>query len=53
MISTFNGKGGVLAHVFYPTTNRKGTVHFDEDETWSVDKTAQNPFTQPAKNLLF
>ncbi|KAL7090372.1 hypothetical protein ACP275_12G036600 [Erythranthe tilingii] len=35
--SSFDGPGGILAHVFAPTNGR---LHYDADERWSVDPVA-------------
>lgn len=40
----FDGKGGILAHAFYPDSGAMaGQVHFDDAETWSHNENNGTP----------
>ncbi|XP_077283513.1 stromelysin-3-like [Arctopsyche grandis] len=41
----FDGRGYVLAHAFFPYVRDGGTVHFDNDELWTLNKTEEDEGT--------
>ncbi|XP_067842262.1 collagenase 3 [Heptranchias perlo] len=47
----FDGPDGFLAHAFPPGPGIGGDIHFDEDETWSMDSKGYNLFMVAAHEL--
>ncbi|XP_067889866.1 collagenase 3-like [Heterodontus francisci] len=47
----FDGPNGLLAHAFPPGPGLGGDIHFDEDETWSMNSKGYNLFMVAAHEI--